>query len=640
MPLKRFGVAVLSGLVITSGQFDLSPARATASKIDLSINNVQVEAKSATKHVVSMTGTFINQTGSEQPSVRISLGVSSPIYTRSQLASIRQNPHQEYGRDVGQIRTELTDIAPNTQRTWKIRFVAENTFGTEGVFAIGARATTGNLTQQTYTTIPWFGSGKSIRATKVAILVPVTTLATRLTKKIRPPEANEVDEVNRLNALTSGLVATRLSPMVDPSVNDWIRRFPENDVNVPFTKSLTELSTNIGFLGTTSANVLYGNANIAALSASGKTAEIKGIRDLTPDSRLATLFRAPLGSVDKSTWNMLAKTGVTPILRNESISDNAQSTTFGIRSLAGKTILVADTSASNCLKNIIQADDYYSISSCLLSEIAMMTAESPQLARTIVVVAPSLWRASSADLKKLDSMFTPWSGAQLITARSLLNEGPLPLDAEMKFSKPYPASTKVLASTQRIAQQTNLVGSLIANSDWTRQYRKARYVGHSLNWPSKALNLNYLSALNRQLTNMSDSVQIQAAGRVTVSTTKTDIPITVANFGQYPAHVRIYLATSAAGQLTSEPSSLQIIPVGQRVTIPIKVEVKGTGVIHTSAEILNPRGQRIGVPKKIDISATAYQKFASALVKIAFALLLLLAINNFIRRRRPAKSQE
>ncbi len=566
----------------------------------------------------------------------LTLSVSNAIFTRTQLASIRSNPTQEQGRDVNQIRTKLTSVAPHTLKPWRIRFVAEQIFSNQGVYAVGVHAISDSLSSHRYTTLPWFGKSQAFRPTKVMLLVPVTTLATRLTKKVKPPTTQEITEVSRLHHLTEGLVGTKLSAIVDPSVNDWTKRFSTQDATSANVQEITNLKTNLEVLSGTSANLPYGNANLAALVASGKSSELKGIKDVVGSTNGTTLFRAPLGNLDERTLNLLVSQGITPILRNESISGTVRTTTPALSSIAKKTVIISDTAASQCFQDVTSNSSFSLVSSCLLSEIGMMTAESPGLPRTVSVIAPNFWNISTAYLRKLNSCFTTWSGTELISLKSVLQAQPIPV-TDLTYGKPFPTSAKITSQATQLASQTNLVASLIANRDWARQFRKARYIGYSVNWSSKALNLNYLQTLNHQLATMADSVQIQAAGRVTVSTNKTDVPITIANFGQYPAHVRVRLTSNSPGQLSSEPSALHDIPVGQRVTIPLQVEVKGTGVIHATAVILNPRGQQLGDAKNIDISATAYQKIASAVVKFAFGLLLLLAVNNFIRRRRPTK---
>jgi hypothetical protein len=56
-------------------------------------------------------------------------------------------------------------------------------------------------------------------------------------------------------------------------------------------------------------------------------------------------------------------------------------------------------------------------------------------------------------------------------------------------------------------------------------------------------------------------------------------------------------------------------------------------------EILAPNGHPVGAHFDVRISSTAYQKVASILVRIAFAILLLLALSNFIKRRKKSKPE-
>jgi hypothetical protein len=64
----------------------------------------------------------------------------------------------------------------------------------------------------------------------------------------------------------------------------------------------------------------------------------------------------------------------------------------------------------------------------------------------------------------------------------------------------------------------------------------------------------------------------------------------------------------------------------------------GAGVIDVQAQLIAPNGERFGEIKNIQISSAAYSQFARTLVWGAFGLLVLLALSNFIKRRKAKRS--
>jgi len=54
-------------------------------------------------------------------------------------------------------------------------------------------------------------------------------------------------------------------------------------------------------------------------------------------------------------------------------------------------------------------------------------------------------------------------------------------------------------------------------------------------------------------------------------------------------------------------------------------------------KLLAPNGHPLGAHFDVRISSTAYQKVASTLVCLAFGILLLLAVSNFIKRRKKSQ---
>jgi hypothetical protein len=104
--------------------------------------------------------------------------------------------------------------------------------------------------------------------------------------------------------------------------------------------------------------------------------------------------------------------------------------------------------------------------------------------------------------------------------------------------------------------------------------------------------------------------------------------------------VSVELTSTAASRFSAEPSGLIQVDGGQRVTVPISISLVGAGVVDVQAQLIAPNGERFGEVENIQISSAAYSQFARTLVWGAFGLLVLLALSNFVKRRKDKGSLE
>jgi hypothetical protein len=104
--------------------------------------------------------------------------------------------------------------------------------------------------------------------------------------------------------------------------------------------------------------------------------------------------------------------------------------------------------------------------------------------------------------------------------------------------------------------------------------------------------------------------------------------------------VSVDLTSRATSRFSAEPSELIQVESGQRITVPVAITLVGAGVVDVQAQLIAPNGEHFGEVKNIQISSAAYSQFARTLVWGAFGLLVLLALSNFVRRRKDKRSLE
>jgi hypothetical protein len=184
------------------------------------------------------------------------------------------------------------------------------------------------------------------------------------------------------------------------------------------------------------------------------------------------------------------------------------------------------------------------------------------------------------------------------------------------------------------------VSAIYDDQELAAGFTSARILGFSDLWPSNARATDYLEENISLLNDYLNAVSIQASGRITTPEVNSDIPITVLNESDRTVSVSIDLASSATSRFSAETTDVIQVASGQRVTVPVSITLIGAGVVDVQAQLIAPNGERFGDIENIQISSAAYSQFARNLVWGAFGLLILLALSNFVKRRKDRRSLE
>lgn len=625
-------------LLATVSQPQISNA-ATGPNAAVKISGLDIAAKSTMKHVVTLTGRFTNTGQIALTNTSVTLATSGPIYTRSQLGDILANPQSVNGIAQSSVKVTLGTVAAGESRVWKLRFTGESVLGSaaSGVYSFGAVANTSQLTTTDYTTTPWFYQNPRIAPTKVAIAIPLTTTNNHIATKILQDAANDKLVLTRLNDLVTAKQSKAISWMVDPALKQWLKDLAPTEIG----DSATKFTTHLAKILDRAVLTPFGHANLAGLATSNESSEIASLMDygnsIWPDRR--TLYSSPAGTLSTPTMNELILNNVTPMVSNAFTVGNARITSNAHGSIRGHDVVVFDQAASDCLTSKVTSNNSFTQRMCLASEIGMMTAESPAVSRTVVVLAPTQWEVSTQRLGALiaslqgKNWVTLTSLPQVLTSndRSTLS---IPTSAAQK-----PMSPRTLRLASALQHDIAVTASMVTDPKWKSSITPARLLGYSDLWTTSARAHAYLNGQLRSVKSIVRNVTIQTSSRITIPSTNAEIPVTVANASTHDVRIRVTLSSDTPGKFTAKPSPLVSVPVGKRVTVSVPITLAGTGVIKASVELLAPNGHPVGANYDVRISSTAYQKVASTLVRIAFGILLLLAISNFVRRRKKSDDE-
>ena len=275
---------------------------------------------------------------------------------------------------------------------------------------------------------------------------------------------------------------------------------------------------------------------------------------------------------------------------------------------------------------------------CLKSEIGMMTAESPQKSRTVLVLSPATWKISSERLTTLVSELSDNNWVKLADFDLVAAAEPSENYLASRTADSRDLSRTLIQRAQTLKLRTENVASIYDDQDLSSGFTSARVLGFSDLWPSNARASEYLSKNISLLDSYLNAVSIQVSGRVTTPEVSSEIPITVVNESDAAVSVSVNLSSSATSRFTAEPTGIIQVDSGQRVTIPVAINLIGAGVVDVQAQLIAPNGESFGQTESFQISSATYGQFARTLVLVAFGLLVMLSLNSYVKRRKAKNS--
>jgi len=590
-------------------------------------------------HLVTMRGTYKNTTDAFISDLTLDLATFGPITTRTQLGELLVEPNNFGNLAVTTTKTSarLRNLAPGVTKTWQVTFRGEQVLGSGavGVFAIGLVPQSSEYGPSAAIAIPWFFNS-SVQPTKVVLAVPITTLNTNLADGTSTSTASDLSEADRLSAILRSQGNSSVSWLVDSAIPTWA----DNLVTNTNTAAAEELVAALATLPAGVPVVPYGHADISALVRAGKQAEFDEVIARTSQSSAGNpIFYTPAsGESDRTTISLLNTQNVRSIISNKSIHDNERVTTPASVTSSSNRVLVFDVASSNCLKDMESNEDsFFRATSCLKAEIGMITAESPQIARSIIVLAPSNWDISSQGLTDLLLQLSNHNWMQLAPLQEIAGQEPTQSFIALNSGKDRDFSRGLLRLSDEIKVNTESVSALYVDPELAASFTAARLLGYSDLWSSNTQAVKYFEQNSKLLNEYLDAIQLEASAQITTPQASSEIPITIVNTSDRDVSVSLALTSASTSRFSAQPSGLIQVAQGQRVTVPVSISLIGAGIVTVKAQLIAPNGERFGVGKEIQISSAAYSQFARTLVLGAFGLLIALALSNYLKRFREGR---
>ena len=608
-----FGIFALTILI--------SPQQAFANDDRLAIDEVRVSASVGQSHKVEMQGTFKTDFSAKQ--VRLDLVTFGPLQTRSQLDAALTNPNLNQGTVHSEVSTLLKDVQPESSTDWQLRFNGEKILGTNasGVYIFGVIKRGSNL-QANYVQ-PWYFKASQIKKTKVIFLTQLAIQNSHLADGQVRFINRDAKQLSRLNDLADAS-AKNVTFLKDKGIDNWIADLQKSAL-LPAAEQVTQ---RLATVSKSTKLQVFNHTNLQGLFKSSP-GDVGAVLRQSGFSSGQNIFYLPkYGQIDSPTLSNLANFGnIIPILSNTFVLGAANRTSSAIAKVNGVPSIIYDAASSRCFSKTSTS----AVTSCLEANIAMITAESPFESRTVAILTPPYWSATSNELSTLTKAISASRWGQVvplghklagdISTNHYLN-GPL---------KGFPKG--LIRQANRLLIQAQVLGSAINDDSFLAGYESVRLRSFSELFP-KAQSAKYFLRTNKELLEKTRSqIAISTSSRITVASTKTDIPLTISNQSGYPIRVKALLTSNSASQFKPVATDLIDIPSNQRITVSVTVELAGTGNVPVTVNLLNPKNQKLKVSQNIALTSSSYQSLARTLVWGACGLLLLFAIVNVARKR-------
>jgi len=630
----------LSLLAIVVGQLCLPAPSLQAAEGDLvSITGLNISPlgdpaeTSNGRHLVALQGTFTNTTNEAISELKLNLVSTPAIRSRSQLAELISDPTISRNLISSNFFATLRNVAPGGTRDWQITFVGEDVLkvNASGVYAFGVKPNLPGNNEATVVTTPWFFNA-DIKPTNVALVAPLTTRINHLANGEVKNLEKDLAEAQRLINLILGESGSKISWLQDSALSSWVSQLTassDSEIPIKLGDALADLTPN-GFLP-------FGSTNLTALSLVDHQRDLLDALALTRSgAKDKPIFYAPTqGVADSKTITLLNQQDIRTIVSNEFLRGNARITTSAVTEADSNPVLVHDLAASSCLTSANgDATSFFKTEICLKSEIGMITAESPQKSRSIIVLAPTNWNISSQQLSKLIASLSDQSWVQITnleTVAALNSAGNYKISVKDFQSE---LTTLTIRQADALRVETGTLASVFADKNLVAGFNASRVLGFSELWESSGEATEFLSENLALVDTYLGAISIQGSSRITTPQESSAIPITIVNESDRDVSVSISLTSTATSRFTAVPSELIQVGSGQRITIPVAITLIGAGVVDAQAQLIAPNGERFGKEKNMQISSAAYSQFARTLVWGAFGLLVLLALSNFVKRRK------
>ena len=404
----------------------------------------------------------------------------------------------------------------------------------------------------------------------------------------------------------------------------------------------------------------YGDPDLVALQRAGlsdlihpRAADLAAINQAIGDVPSTSVAWPPDGQLDNATLDTVESDGASAIVLDasalaggtgqEAVTPSAVSPlpALGAQAVALVTDSTLQGIVSNATANRGYAGGVRLAEQRYLAELAMITAERPSTARTIVVTPPRRW---SPSLTLAHDLAADLGGLSWLSSLSVDDAASVPpVDRSTLLYSPAARNAELPANlTGTIRSTEDLVTDLrsaFSNADANEQlsgYSEALRRAGTSAWRSVPRSgQSYANQLKRQIVGLRNKVRIvtPSNGVYTLASANSPLSLTLHNSLPVPVRIKVKFEIQTAGVTVADLND-QVIPSAARSTLRVPAEVQRTGKFAIRAEVTTPAGGLLGNPVTLTVRSTAYGALALYITGLALAVLVGAVLVRLVRRLR------
>ncbi len=685
-------LAVASACMLTSapaaGAAETTGSASPAPAVSVVIDSVspQVAKPNST---VTVTGTATNTSHGSVPDVSVVLRSSaSALASRDDLASYARG---ELAADtpVGTPATVASSLPAGTTAHWKlslsVRSIGINQFGVYPL-AVQAQDAAGVTVGIQRTFLPYWpgasaaGVSKPLRIAWIWPLInpPQQGICTALTSNSLAASVAPGGRLSTLlNVGSSDATKADLTWSVDPGLlrsvstmtrSYWVGASTDCDGGVSHRASTAATQWLSGVRAAAAGRQMfttpYDDVDVAALTHRGLDTDLRTAYDqagstasaVLGDSYQSTSIAWPAdGLADSSVLGNLAVNGISATVLASSEMPGAVFTpddaVTSTPTPAGTTmkVLLADSTLTSVLGSATSSPrSAFAVSQQFLAETAMIEAEDPQAARSVVVAPPREWDPSPtlADDLLHETTSTPWlspdtlSGLASSAARTSQAQRQAPPDNQVS---PSELTGTYLKKVGQLGTGLRSYQSILAQprAKYLSQLSAGVAATESSAWRAGSAARNagtaMLDRVSDYLSDVDRKVQIINSGRATLVGSSGSLPVSVENDLQQAIRVRLQATEPPDSRLTVSgytPKGLRVVGAGQVETIRVSVHSGGVGNTIVQLRLYGQDGRPLpnDHPATLSVQSTQFGNTLLIIIFAALGVLVLTAIARAIRR--------
>jgi hypothetical protein len=281
----------------------------------------------------------------------------------------------------------------------------------------------------------------------------------------------------------------------------------------------------------------------------------------------------------------------------------------------------------------------FAVAQRFLAETAMIAAERPSLARSIVIAPPRRWDPPPGLASKLlaDTVSAPWLRPVSLPALAGADSG---LGQVQRRLRPETSKGELGVTLLRRIKRLDRSAALLQGIRVTKDQAlsTALLAAESSQWRGDGARArNLADRISAYLSSQQRSIGIIGPDRVTLGGLSGTLPVSISNGLSYPVHVRLAVTLPGDGRITvSAPPQAVTVRAGTEVTLKLHVRAATVGSTTIRLSLRTPEGAPLpGRPVALTVQATHFGTLALVIIGTALGVFVLTSARRAFTRGRP-----